>query len=681
MTVLKHPLQRTLKSPASWILVAMAWAILAYYFFNRIDQYVILQEQNQVAKANLSNFAAVPLFAQFSQLLLVIIAALSPRGLLSDRRLGTLPLLLGSPLSAIKISLSHWVSLLFIPLVLWFFTLTLCSVLGIFTPLDWGLIFTAAVGVLLVMLALSAIALWVSSLITSATASMVISFMAMICIWFIDFAAINRGVANSILGTLSFSSRLRDFFGGEIVLSSALYFLSMTIAFVYLSSISLRKIKAQPYRVRKLLAVCFIVLAAWTSNQFNQRWDFTAQSKNSLSPTSLALLSQLKTPLDVLVFSSKELSRNPPLMRYLERYQRASTQIQLKRLNPSEHLQQVRELDVRQDNVVFLSLDNRQVRVDPLTEIGFAKALIQIHRSHQPFVAYAYGSGERDFRGAAGFDLGRFGSALNQRGINLQPFDLLLNPAPPDNAELLILTASAQQRIPAVLDAVSDYVASGGNLLWLADPPFTVEAASLFNQLQLTPLAGRLLDSRSIDYGFTNPTRLLIRNFGSHDITQELQREITLTDSLAFKPAERSDWLQSTLLFSTDSSWNETGPIAGEVRMDPELGEQQGPHQLGFALSRLRPDQTQQQVVVIGDGDFLSNQFIGQNGNLDFGIRLVDWLLDTGEGLNIPARLTPALQLNMNPKVLGLLGLLMLFILPICLLLVAGRIYWRRRYA
>ena len=54
-----------------------------------------------------------------------------------------------------------------------------------------------------------------------------------------------------------------------------------------------------------------------------------------------------------------------------------------------------------------------------------------------------------------------------------------------------------------------------------------------------------------------------------------------------------------------------------------------GPLDLGFALSRLspRPDRREQRAVVIGDGDFLSNRFLGNGGNRELGQRVFNWLL------------------------------------------------------
>jgi len=44
-------------------------------------------------------------------------------------------------------------------------------------------------------------------------------------------------------------------------------------------------------------------------------------------------------------------------------------------------------------------------------------------------------------------------------------------------------------------------------------------------------------------------------------------------------------------------------------------------------LTRTINETTQQRIVVVGDGDFLSNAYLGNVGNLDMGLKMVSWLI------------------------------------------------------
>ncbi len=79
------------------------------------------------------------------------------------------------------------------------------------------------------------------------------------------------------------------------------------------------------------------------------------------------------------------------------------------------------------------------------------------------------------------------------------------------------------------------------------------------------------------------------------------------------------------------------------IRFDADAGELKGPLDFGFALSRLSPspDKSEQRAVVIGDGDFLSNTFLGNGGNRALGERVFDWLLGDDKLVDLPPRGAP----------------------------------------
>jgi ABC-type uncharacterized transport system involved in gliding motility auxiliary subunit len=104
---------------------------------------------------------------------------------------------------------------------------------------------------------------------------------------------------------------------------------------------------------------------------------------------------------------------------------------------------------------------------------------------------------------------------------------------------------------------------------------------------------------------------------------------------------------------------------------------------LGFALNRLAPGpgKREQRVVTLGDGDFLSNAFLGNGGNREFGERVFDWLLTDDTLIDIPDKGAPDRLLHLNQRELGIIGLGFLVVLPGLLLLAGGLIWWRRRRA
>jgi ABC-type uncharacterized transport system involved in gliding motility auxiliary subunit len=84
---------------------------------------------------------------------------------------------------------------------------------------------------------------------------------------------------------------------------------------------------------------------------------------------------------------------------------------------------------------------------------------------------------------------------------------------------------------------------------------------------------------------------------------------------------------------------------------------------------------------VVGDGDFLSNSYLGNGGNLDLGLNLVRWLSGDDNLLDIPARTAPDSRLELSRTAGAAIGLGFLFILPLLLIATGLLIWWRRRRA
>ena len=53
-------------------------------------------------------------------------------------------------------------------------------------------------------------------------------------------------------------------------------------------------------------------------------------------------------------------------------------------------------------------------------------------------------------------------------------------------------------------------------------------------------------------------------------------------------------------------------------------------------------------LAIVGDGDFLSNAYLGNAGNLELGLRLLRWLSREDRMLKIPPRLTSLEYCSMN---------------------------------
>ena len=181
--------------------------------------------------------------------------------------------------------------------------------------------------------------------------------------------------------------------------------------------------------------------------------------------------------------------------------------------------------------------------------------------------------------------------------------------------------------------------------------------------------------------GINSPTIAVItrRNYPSHPITEGYALSTFFPKSAAFKLRNESDWSARPLLQTGDLSWLETGALGGEVEFD-EAADTKGPLITGLSLQR-KPvaDGPEQRVVIIGDGDFLSNSYHNSGGNSEFGLRLFTWLAGDDSHLAITGPVRTDTELAMQNTTLGIFGVLYLLLIPAGLFITGMMIWWRRK--
>src|SRR5262249_5188612 len=105
-----------------------------------------------------------------------------------------------------------------------------------------------------------------------------------------------------------------------------------------------------------------------------------------------------------------------------------------------------------------------------------------------------------------------------------------------------------------------------------------------------------------------------------------------------------------------------------------------GPVNIATALERMVGDR-QQRVVVVGNAGFLSNTFLGNGGNLDLGINMINWLSGDDRLIAIQPRPAPDSRIELEPRTLYLIAFTFVLALPLAFMVTGIVTWWRRRSA
>jgi ABC-type uncharacterized transport system involved in gliding motility auxiliary subunit len=431
-----------------------------------------------------------------------------------------------------------------------------------------------------------------------------------------------------------------------------------------------------------LLFSVFIGMLAWLSTIYVYQADWTASSRNTISDDTRKLLDGMKAPISVTAFVQENKLLRTQIQDVIGSYQRFKDNISLEFVNPDTAPERVRELGITTNGELVISYRGRSENIRKLSEQQLTNALLRISRQEDRWIVFVAGHGERSPFGQANHGLGLFGKELERKGYNIQTVNLA-EAEIPWNTHTLVLASPRVKLLPGEIQRLEEYLEEGGNLLWLSEPGEQQGLEPLAEKLGIEFLPGRVVDATAQMFGVENPEFVVVTGYPRHAITNDMDTVTIFPEATALNVNDPQTWDSLPLLLTLERAWTELGKLEGDISFDPGTDERAGPLQIGILLARSRTivegqDALQQRVIVIGDGDFLSNTYLGNAGNLELGLNVIHWLSHDEALIDIHVKSAPDTSLVLGKLSQAVIGLGFLLGLP-ALLLISGLVIWIRR--
>lgn len=430
------------------------------------------------------------------------------------------------------------------------------------------------------------------------------------------------------------------------------------------------------------LLLSVIIIAARLSLATNTAFDWTANQRHSLSKQTITLLESIDKPIQIKAFVSPENDYAKALQQQLDRYQRYSNQLQVEIIDPARAPQQVKQFNIQQQGEMLVKRGEHTERVQDLSEQSLSNALLRVSRSVTPNVVFLTGHGERSPDSQANFAVSLWAQALRDQGFDITTVNLASSGQLPESIDLLVIASPEQSWLPGEISLLQNYIDAGGNLLWLSEPDKHQQLSELASSLNIQWLPGTIIDPNASLLGIDDPTFSLISDFANHSMTKDLPSIVLMPAAagLVSTDAESANWQTTELLRTQAETWSELSEVSTtEINFNDEL-DIPGPLTTSLALERPQPESAaSQRVVVIGDGDFLSNQYLGNGANQALATGIVNWLTAQDDRLNIAIKSTPDSQLELSFSETLSIAIGFLFVLPAMLLGSGLTLWWLRR--
>lgn len=442
-----------------------------------------------------------------------------------------------------------------------------------------------------------------------------------------------------------------------------------------------------------VLFLLLIVLIGYLASEYRVAKDITQASRNILTQGSVNVLKQMKAPVSITVYATKDDASSGDVFRkgivdFIARYQRDKQDIKLKFVNPSVEPKLAQDAGVKVDGEVVVEYQKRTEHITPpFAEQEFTNLLVRLSRTNQQAIMYLDGHGERNLLGVKNHDLGEFGKQLETKGFKFANPDLTIAQSVPTNGSMLVV-ASPQVDISDIeAKKIKAYLEAGGNLLWLLDDNNYKGMQAVADYLGLQVSSGEVLDMASAQYG-ADARVAFASLYGEHPITTNFMLRTLFPESHEVNAVgtDENGWKVSKLVEVAPNGWLSAQKLAkGAKPVFNEKTDKRGPINIGVALERIYGKKGQR-VVVMGNANFLSNTFITNGGNLDLGVNIVNWLAGDDNLITIQPMPLKDINVSIPDTDQGRLVAWTVFhgfqyFIPLGFMIVGLYFWWKRRRA
>jgi ABC-type uncharacterized transport system involved in gliding motility auxiliary subunit len=409
----------------------------------------------------------------------------------------------------------------------------------------------------------------------------------------------------------------------------------------------------------------------------HKRFDVTSEGLYSLSDQTRKVVSGLKQDVKIIKFDKLD---DPNLRDTMQEFKSLSPKISYDRVDPQEKPQIAKQYEVKSFGETIVSAGSRTEHLTATGEQDLVNAILKVTREKLKNICFVENHNEKSTSASGPEGFSKVSGELKNQNYETKTIDLVAGEVPPD-CEVLVIPGPKKALFPNEAQNISKYLDAGGKALLLIDADTDPQLADLLKSWNITLGSDLALDvsgvGRLFGLGAAAP---IAREYGAHPITRDLARAMTVfpsARSVKVADSAKTDITTTDLMKTSAASWAETDLKNPQAEFN-EGKDTKGPISLGVAASK-KVGEKEARLVVIGDSDFASNQFVGQQANGDLFLNSVNWLAQDEDLISIRPKSATNRTLSLTETQKNLIWLLTVIFLPALVIVSGGYIWWKRR--
>jgi ABC-type uncharacterized transport system involved in gliding motility auxiliary subunit len=428
-------------------------------------------------------------------------------------------------------------------------------------------------------------------------------------------------------------------------------------------------------------------------DKLKHEWDLTSNQQNSLTPETLKVLAELKSPIKVIGFYVKGSYSQPTGEALLKRFKdNGNGQIDYQVTDPQTQPGLAQQYGVTADGTLVVTLGKQHENAKFADESELVNAIVRVENPTQQTIYFITGHGEPSPESSEKTGFSQIKTYLQNINYQVKTLDNLAKAVPVD-ASAMVVAGPTKPYSQAEVDNLGKYLAGHGKVIFMINPSLLSGAQSgdkdplveyLSKTWGITLRDDVVIDQQNYlpnaDPSYPAAAAYSASPLVSPDI-QTVSSVFPFTRSIELSKTAPADVTTVSVAMTSPVAWGETNMdafkgVAG-AKIQPDPNEAQGQLTL---LATGENATTKARVVVAGDASFASNAFWTTGANPILFLNAIKWVT-AQENL---VTLSPKPSVDHSLNIGGSRDLIVIFLLscllpPLVVLGAGVSVWWSRR--
>ncbi len=430
--------------------------------------------------------------------------------------------------------------------------------------------------------------------------------------------------------------------------------------------------------VVSVAVIAILAMLNFLGYRHNKRFDLTEEKLYSLSDQTRQVVSHLDRDVTIMVFDKED---HPDLHDLVESYMTLSPRITYQWVDPQEKPEIARQYNIRSLGEMIAVSGGKRERIEEAQEQDITNAILKVTRDETKTVCFIEGHGEKSLADTGGEGYSSVKRGLESENYTVKTINLVSTNEVPSDCTVAVVAGPRQGLFPQEVSLLTKFLDRGGKMMLLLDPDTNPQMDDLLHKWGVAVGDDTVIDVSGVGRLFgTGPAVPLVTDYGDHPITKGFANTMTffpLARSVKRADDAPTDVQITELLKTSPESWAETELVGNKVKFD-EGKDTKGPISLGVVVTK-KVEKKQARLVVIGDSDFASNQYIGLQRNGDLFLNAINWLAEDEDLISVRPKSPKNRRVTLTASQQEWLFWFSFVLLPGFVIIAGIYVWWRRR--